>query len=1015
MPCVDSNARRPATSLVQSTAVPSTLLSRGGNCISQRLLALALLAISALPSLAAELTQPLSPPEAQQAMVLADASLKIELAAAEPDVIDPVAIRFDEDGRMWVVQMSDYPLGNPTGGEPLSKIRVLEDKDGDGRFEMATTFADKLLFATGLQPWKGGVFVTSSGKLTYMKDTDGDGRADVNELWFEGFAEQNSQLRANHPRLALDNWIYVANGLRGGAVLNRKLGDDKPINISGMDFRFDPLTGKCEAVSGNGQFGMAFDDWGNRFICSNRNPVKHVVIEDRYLKANPSVTVPATVNDVAAHGEASRIFPISRAWTTSNLHAGQFTAACGVYIYRGDGLPAEFQGNAFTCDPTGNLIHREIMEPAGPTFTSKPAYEGKEFLASKDEWFRPVNMELGPDGALYVVDMYRCVIEHPDFVPDELKKRPDLRLGDDRGRIWRIVPKVGADRRTGPSASETPSNANADTNRKRQRGKSTPPFSKTSSEDLVALLEHPNAWQRETAQRLLLARGDAPVAGLESFVQGSKSPLGRVHALWSLTGRGALQISSAEKALHDDFSLVRAHAIRAAESARLAESLGQQILNLVSDRQDVVRFQARLTAALERGRASPPGMTVDVDDPWLRRSTLLYCPPESATFALVSAMADSLVTPAKAEVGNWLKGIEDFAEFAAASDARVKETIEIGSYLTESRMDAGLAALRGASRAWARNGRTKRVFPELPVDTILEIARRETSPMSRRTSAIALLAYESKTTDSLVLLLSREQPQPIRLAAITALTRQPNAKPWEVLIGGFPSDTPPIRRAIIDGLLANPERTNLLLDAIEAGQIKPSEIDLAQVKRLIAHRDAKIKDRAGKLLAAATPADRAKALADYQPVLAMKGDAAKGQVIFEKNCSACHRIAGIGTTVAPDISDSRTKKYDQLLTDILQPNRAIDNNYLGYTVRTLAGEVLTGILTAETATSITLRQQGGKDAVIPRSEIDELKSSGVSLMPEGLERNIPPAEMADLLAFIKNWRYLDGRTPLGEQ
>src|SRR5436305_11292520 len=166
-------------------------------------------------SFAAEVAGPLSPADAQSAFVLADSSLRIELAAAEPEVIDPVAVRFDEDGRMWVVEMRDYPLGNPNkGGEPLSRIRVLEDKDNDGIFETATTFADKLLFITGLQPWKGGVFVTLSGRLAYMKDTDGDGRADVDETWFEGFAEQNSQLRANHPRLALDNWIYVAHGLR---------------------------------------------------------------------------------------------------------------------------------------------------------------------------------------------------------------------------------------------------------------------------------------------------------------------------------------------------------------------------------------------------------------------------------------------------------------------------------------------------------------------------------------------------------------------------------------------------------------------------------------------------------------------------------------------------------------------------------------------------------------------------------------------------------------------------------
>jgi len=230
----------------------------------------------------------------------------------------------------------------------------------------------------------------------------------------------------------------------------------------------------------------------------------------------------------------------------------------------------------------------------------------------------------------------------------------------------------------------------------------------------------------------------------------------------------------------------------------------------------------------------------------------------------------------------------------------------------------------------------------------------------------------------------------------------------------FASDTPPIRRAIIDGLIANADRTKLLLDAIEAGKIKPNEIDTTQVKRLTDNRDAGIKSRAVKLFAAAMPADRAKALADYQPVLAMKGDAAKGQVVFEKNCAACHRINGIGVNVAPDISDSRTKKFEQILADILQPNRAIDNNFVGYTVRQLDGTVLTGILAAETATSITLRQQGGKEAVIPRSEIDELKSNGQSLMPEGLERQIPPPDMADLLSFIKNWRYLDGRTPLSD-
>ena len=160
-------------------------------------------------------------------------------------------------------------------------------------------------------------------------------------------------------------------------------------------------------------------------------------------------------------------------------------------------LPAEFKGNVFTCDPTGNLIHREIMQPAGPTFTSKPAYEGKEFLASPDEWFRPVNMELGPDGALYVVDMYRCVIEHPDFVPDELKQRPDQRLGDDRGRIWRIMPK--------------------DDNPKRKQGN---PLSTASSADLVQQLSDQMLAAARDLQFELAARLRDEIADLKKELRG---------------------------------------------------------------------------------------------------------------------------------------------------------------------------------------------------------------------------------------------------------------------------------------------------------------------------------------------------------------------------------------------------------------------------------------------------------------------------------------------------------------
>jgi putative membrane-bound dehydrogenase-like protein len=956
-------------------------------------------------SFAAEVASPLSPADAQKQFVLADASLRIELAAAEPEVIDPVAIRFDEDGRMWVAEMRDYPLGPPiskenSGGEPLSQIRVLEDRDGDGRFETATTFADKLSFVTGLQPWKGGVFVTLAGRVAYMKDTTGDGRADLDETWYEGFAEQNSQLRANHPRLALDNHIYVANGLRGGKVVNRRLPDEPVIDISGMDFRFDPLSGKAEAVSGNGQFGLCFDDWGNRFTCSNRNPCRHVVIEDRYLRASPGVTVPAVMHDVAAFAENSRIFPISRAWTTSNLHAGQFTAACGVYIYRGDLLPPEFKGDVFTCDPTGNLIHREIMQPAGPTFTSKPAYEGKEFLASPDEWFRPVNMELGPDGALYVVDMYRCVIEHPDFVPDELKKRPDQRLGDDRGRIWRIIP--------------------ANPNPTRKQGSAATKLSTAKIDGLVQLLEHPNAWQREAAQRLLVERGPASMPReLPTAAKEAAPPLARMHSLAALAGLGKLESLYVEAALSDAAPPVRRFALQLAERDSDDGQIKRLAIERLTDNETPVRFQAHLSAAQMHLKKDRMLSRVDQGDALMRIAFLMGLGPERASLCLSLALEEELLVPERGNVEPAF--VEALAELAASS--RERESIRrdagvaIAALLHSKEKKTGLAALQGILRGMARQ---RIQVLEVCDRSDLEKAMERLSAMGAdqemagevRRSAIAALGALPDTSERLAVLVSDRRDESMRTAAIMALARQPAIEPWQTLLDDFPSDTPAARRAILDGVLANSDRTKLLLDAIEVGRIKPSELDPLQAKRLTDSRDASIKERAAKLFAAATPAERGKALADYQVSLEMTADARRGLAIFEKNCAVCHKIGDLGVNVAPDISDSRTKTAAQLLADILQPNRAIDNNYLGYTLRLADGKVASGILTTETATSITLRQQGGKDLFVARGEIDELKSSGQSLMPEGLERQIPPQDMADLLAFIKNWRYLDGRTPL---
>jgi putative heme-binding domain-containing protein len=257
-----------------------------------------------------------------------------------------------------------------------------------------------------------------------------------------------------------------------------------------------------------------------------------------------------------------------------------------------------------------------------------------------------------------------------------------------------------------------------------------------------------------------------------------------------------------------------------------------------------------------------------------------------------------------------------------------------------------------------------------------------------------------------------DSAQDVRLRAIAALNQQTASEPWRTLFGKLPNQSPSVRRAIVDAALARPDRTALLLDEIVAGRLKVTELDRTQTSRLLEHRDSTIRQRATQLLADAVAPDRQQVLADYQSSLQLDADARRGLAIFRKNCATCHRIGEVGVNVAPDIADSRTKTPGQLLTDILQPNRAIDSNYLSYTIATFDGRVLTGILVAETANSITLQQPEAQTLTLLRSDIEELRSSGLSLMPEGLEKNLSLQDMADLISFIKNWRYLNGSTPI---
>lgn len=915
--------------------------------------------------------------------------LRIEVIAAEPEVVDPVAIAFDERQRLWVVEMRDYPNGPGEGEPPKSRIRCLRDADGDGYYETATTFADELLFPTGLQPWRDGVLVTLAGQLVFMRDTDGDSRMDEKEVWLSGFAEENPQLRANHPTLAYDNHIYIANGLRGGSL---KKSDGSEVSIRGRDVRLNPFDKSFAAIAGNGQFGLTFDLAGNRFICSNRNPCMQVMLENEQLARNPKLRVPRLLHDVHAAGVESKLYPLSNNWTTSNLHAEQFTAACGVTFYFGDALPEKFHGNGFTCDPTGNLVRRFVVTPSGSTFDSKPGRDGVEFLASANEFFRPVNMASGPDGALYVVDMHRKVIEHPQFMPDELKQRPDLRIGDDLGRIYRITAK-------------------------RQSVTNPEPLESDDLVELVDALSDENAWRRETAARLILQRGDKAVLPLlQNVLVASESREARIHALWLLDGLNGLTEKHVASLLRESDPLLLQHTLRlAGKFVTQSESIRASLGDLLRHADSHVRFRAVLAAGefevLNSDELIAMTRTLldsSLDD-WMR----------TAIFAVIAGQEKDVLSLCLASQAGDVNGaVESLRELArmASQGAKANELDGITAALVEH--DHGFSTVASVLLGMAESNSGY-------VRTLL--ARAEWSAFQEK-----CIAMSGERNPSLAIEMSQFLPSDVariplleiiesnaveskKLMATQSLSRHLDQATVEKVTGLARASQPRIQEALFDCLLRSSLGTDYLLAQFEDEELSSRLLNPSQVRRLQRHSEPAIRQRIGALLAKQSNPDRAKVIAEYQAALQLAGDADAGRMLFKQNCAVCHRVGDLGTDLAPDISDSRTKQPSELLVSILDPNRAIDNNYFSYTAITSEGVVHNGLFVTETDSTVTLKTRDGKELSLAKAELEEFVCDDVSFMPTGFEKTLSKQQLADVIAFVKNWRYLDGAVPLGKK
>src|SRR5579863_5861431 len=560
-----------------------------------------------------------------------NADFHVELFASEPLVFDPVEMAFDENGRIYVCEMLDYPDDPPAGKPARSRIVLLEDTDGDGKPDKRTVFADNVLEVSGIMPWKGGLIVTSAPDILYFKDTKGDGKADVRQVLYTGFPKVNPEARVTNPRLGLDNWIYVANDGSDGRITSPAHPERPPVLVRGADFRSQPDRGLPEPASGPTQFGMSFDDWDNRFISQNTIHIRHVVMPMRYLIRAPLLDVEQVSQDISDHGQPSApIFPLTQpqAWRkertrlrqqryhdnqldrvraldpSTEVLAGYFTAATGDTVYTGDVFPKEYWGNAFTGDVSANLVHRDVLTPDGVTFTAHRGENNKEFLASTDVWFRPCNFANAPDGNLYLTDIYREFIETPESIPEEIKKYMNFWSGVDKGRIYRIVP-----------------------NHPLRKRDLKPTLGKATIAELVQELASTNGWNRRTAQRLLVERQDrAAVPMLKELAQKSDFPLARLHALWTLEGLSALEPQTVIAALKDPQAGVREHALRLSEELTGVKPMADAILALRNDPEPRVQYQLALTL----GQFKDPRALIALTDlardrggdPWFRMAIL---------------------------------------------------------------------------------------------------------------------------------------------------------------------------------------------------------------------------------------------------------------------------------------------------------------------------------------------------------------------------------------------------------
>ena len=1008
---------------------------------------------------------------------------KVELYAAEvwPEGNDksfpwagfqgkPISMTWDERGRLWVCETYDYPNELQPQGQGRDRIRICEDTNGDGQADKFTVFAEKLSIPTAIAIYRGGAIVQDGTQTIYLKDTDGDDKADLRQVLLTGWGLGDTHGGVSNFRYGLDNWIYAMQGYNDSTPT---IGDKEQQRFRQGFFRFrvEPVVGQTilSAPSGagskegtdkivhptqaheikvaeveflhstnNNTWGLGIGEDGEIFgSTANHCPSVHMAIPNRFYE-----NVRGWSPQILSQMSDTFLFQAPTDKIRQVDQFGGYTAGAGHAVYTGRTYPQEYWNRiAFVCEPTAHLVGAFVMRHDGTQYSSQNSFN---LLASDDEWSAPIMAEVGPDGNVWVLDWYNYIVQH-NPTPAGFKTgkgnayESDLR--DKRhGRIYRIVPAK--------DGTESVIHLSVD-------------LSKARSAELVAALKHQSMERRLQSQRLLVEKGDKSVVPAllelmrDETVDAAGLNVGAIHAIWTLQGFGVIDGNSqpndavAEAMQSHKSAAVQKNAVSAAATtqritAKYAPLVEHQLL---PEHWDKLSPQTQLAVLLKVAESAAHGPFAGpaiaklaqrpTEDRWLIDALTAAGCAHAVSFIdgvaeqkEASPLSISIAARAAQHIARGKTSDEELNALLTAvakAPATVAETVVAG--LADgwprdhyNKIDAAVeqallkrladfsAGTRGqlvrmATSAWGSAAFSAHIG-EISKALLADVADAKKSDEQRAAAAKLLIEFlpaDGSAVESLIGAITPQVSNTLAVGLVEAAGSSTAENAGDLILSRMSSLTPELKRAAILSLLSRPTSTAALLGGVEKGKLTLDELSLDQKQALANHPDAAIRDRAKKLLSMGgglPNADREKVVQEMLPLTEKTGDPVLGKAVFTKNCSKCHMHSGEGQKIGPDLTGMAVHPKHELLIHILDPSRSVEGNFRIYTVSTVEGKVLTGMLAGETKTSIELIDTEGKRLPIQREDIEVLVAGTKSVMPEGFEKVASPEELTNLLEFL---------------